>query len=288
MKIPSNKVGDVHTFFLLELKTLYASEEIALFSFFCFEKFLGFQRPTDLLLRAEETMSESDLLKFNAAAKELSRRRPIQYILGTAPFCGLHFRVNENVLIPRPETEELVERIRLEQGNRELRLLDIGTGSGCIAIALKRLLRGAEVHALEISAPALDLARENAAKNNAEVCFYQFDILEDPQKWKGGQFDLIVSNPPYILSAEMQDMDETVKAYEPHLALFVEDDGLLFYKRIIAFAALYLKPGGRIHFEINAIFGEGVSELLARAGYLNVEIHTDLNSNERFVSASRP
>jgi release factor glutamine methyltransferase len=287
MEIPGNRVADVHAFFQSELKVLYHSEEIALFSFFCFEKFLGFQGPTDLVMRADETVSESDLLKFNGVVKELRRRRPIQYILGTAPFSGLHFSVNENVLIPRPETEELVERIRQEEGNREMRLLDIGTGSGCIAITLKRLLRGAEVHALEISGTALDLARENAARNNAEICFYQFDILGDPKAWKGGHFDLIVSNPPYILHSEMSDMDETVIAYEPHLALFVENDGLLFYRSIIAFAALYLKPAGRIHFEINALLGKEISELLDTAGYKEIGVHTDLNGNERFVSATK-
>jgi len=214
----------------------------------------------------------------------LKKSEPIQYILGETEFHGLRFVVNENVLIPRPETEELVELIVNEnKGKNSLNILDIGTGSGCIAIALKKHLPTCNLTAWDISVEALNVARQNAVINNVDVNFMQVDVLGDVPNT---QYDIIVSNPPYILESEKQDMEDNVLNYEPHLALFVPDDkGLMFYERIADIAKLLLKPGGKLYFEINASKGVETVKMAEGKGFKDVVLITDLSGNDRIVKA---
>lgn len=207
---------------------------------------------------------------------------PIQYILGQAEFFGLPFKVNKNVLIPRPETEELVELIINENQGNHLSILDIGTGSGCIAIALSKYLPNANITAWDISSGALEVATENALNNQVQVVFRQVDVLSDYPMDK--MFDIIVSNPPYILDSEKVTMEENVLQYEPHSALFVPDNnGLLFYKRIADIALKLLKPSGKLYFEINQTKGKDTMETLIEKGFHNTELFRDMNGNDRIV-----
>ncbi|MDR2805556.1 MAG: peptide chain release factor N(5)-glutamine methyltransferase [Dysgonamonadaceae bacterium] len=222
----------------------------------------------------------------------LKKFRPLQYILGETEFYGLPFRVNEAVLIPRPETEELVEWVLKDarcavQGTR-YRILDIGTGSGCIAIALAKYLPEAEVYALDISEKALEVAAQNAYLNQVNVRFFRHDILSSvPLPFSS--FDVIVSNPPYITPSEQPAMSPNVLAYEPHEALFVpEEQPLLFYERIADAGRAFLKPDGRIFFEINARFGTAVVEMLRKKEYREVEVLRDMAGKERMVKGTFP
>jgi len=277
-------VKSVIAFFRSELMDQYSSEEISIFLFWCFEAFLGFKSNTDLVLRADETMSESDLLKFNFAVKDLKKHKPIQYILGKTVFYGLPFLVNEHVLIPRPETEELVDLIVREQEGRLIRILDIGTGSGCIPIAIRKHLPLSDVHALDISASALETAQKNAKLNQVTVSFHQMDVLSEDISFSETPFDVIVSNPPYVRDSEKSMMDKGVLNYEPHLALFVkDDDALLFYRRICILARIHLKQGGSLCFEINEHLGADVVRLMNEENYREIILHKDINGKERIV-----
>jgi release factor glutamine methyltransferase len=289
MKIASTKIPDVMRFFREELKDIYEPGEVETFISYCLEAYLGL-RKTDLLVKAQDRMSESELLKFNFAVKQLKQQRPIQYILGKADFYKLQFVVNEQVLIPRPETEELVDLII-----RDLKqtpapdILDIGTGSGCIAITLKKNITTATIAALDVSEEALNVARQNAALNQATVSFFQQDILNANTLPDNAPrlFDCIVSNPPYICISEKKEMHKNVLEHEPHLALFVPDeDPLLFYKVIADFALSHLKPKGKLYFEINAAYGLETSEMLEKKGFKNVILISDLNNKNRILQGS--
>ncbi len=328
MRIPSNKISDVVRFFRDELKSLYAKEEIETFIAFCFEEYLGLKR-ADILLNGTSTINESELLKFSFAIKNLKQHKPIQYILGKADFYGLKFYVNPHVLIPRPETEELVDLILKENQktsskSQETRfknldnsilpshisyltshishlnshishltshisILDIGTGSGCIAVALKKNIPTANIYALDISKEALELAKQNATINNVSIDFFQYDILspEFPLPDPKIKFDIIVSNPPYICNSEKDQMQKNVLDYEPHIALFINDnDPLLFYKTIIDFALKHLKQNGKLYFEINQVFGVETKHLLENKGFKNVLLKKDLNDNNRILQGT--
>lgn len=289
MKIASTKIADVIRFFREELKDSYEPGEVETFISYCFEAYLNFSK-TDLLVKSTGSMSESELLKFNFAVKQLKQQRPIQYILGKADFYRLQFIVNEQVLIPRPETEELVDLIIREYKQMQTpTILDIGTGSGCIAITLKKNLQAATVTAIDVSEEALKVASQNATLNQAEVSFFQQDILKvntmpaaAPQ-----QFDCIVSNPPYICFSERNEMEKNVLEHEPHLALFVPDeDPLLFYKAIADFALIHLKPRGKLYFEINAAYGLETRQMLEIKGFKNVILISDLNNKNRILQGS--
>lgn len=287
MRIASNKYSDVIHFFREELKDLYEKGEIETFIAYCFEEFLHVKK-AQLLLKNSKTMSESEMLMFTSAIKELKNHRPIQYILGTADFYGMKFIVNENVLIPRPETEELVELIKSHQSSviSHPSILDIGTGSGCIAIALKKLFPEANVSALDVSAKALEVARQNAEFNQTDVNFILADLFTF-KEMKVPSFDIIVSNPPYILKSEMNSMSKNVTEHEPFLALFVEnEDALYFYKGIADLAKKQLRSNGRLYFEIHESLGKGVKELLEAKGFKNVEVKKDMSGKDRMVSAS--
>lgn len=232
-------------------------------------------------------LSESQKLKINEITQRLLRHEPIQYIIGSTEFYGLPFKVNKNTLIPRPETEELVEQIIKESNSLKLDILDIGTGSGCIAISLKKHLLGASVEAWDISREAILTASENAEENNSNIKFQEVDVLT--QYPQDQQFDIIVSNPPYILEMEKLQMDNNVLDYEPHVALFVPNDNpLLFYKRIADIGLDLLKPKGKLYFEINREQGERTCEMLLGKGYINIELIKDISGNDRIIKAERP
>lgn len=289
MKIPSNHVSSVINYYRDQLRGLYDEEEIGNFILYSFEAFMGFTR-TDLVMRGNETMSESMLLKFNFAVKDLKRFKPIQYILGYTVFYGLKIKVDERVLIPRQETEELVHLIIKNQKARARsqastsRILDIGTGSGCIPIALKRNLVPAEVHALDVSQEALELAKENAMANDADVHFMHADILDPAASKTLERYDVIVSNPPYVLHSEKSAMHANVLEYEPHLALFVNDnDPLLFYRTIMSIAKEKLNPGGELYFEINEQQGDALLKLCNEMDFSSAELVKDISGKNRIL-----
>ncbi|MDE6217635.1 MAG: peptide chain release factor N(5)-glutamine methyltransferase, partial [Muribaculaceae bacterium] len=212
---------------------------------------------------------------------------PLQYILSLAYFYGMNFKVGPGVLIPRPETEELVDMIAAASKAPDLHVLDVGTGSGCIAIALSRNLRFADVDAIDFSEKALSYARENAEALKANVNFIHADIFS----WtpKENDYDIIVSNPPYIDEQEMESMDSNVLDYEPREALFVPDDNpLLYYRRIAEVASEALRPGGHIYFEINPRHADSLKQLLEDFGFSDVEVTLDIHARKRFISALWP
>ena len=241
---------------------------------------------TDILLGRFENLTEAQKAHFADCARRLSSGEPLQYVVGTAPFGNLRFEVTPATLIPRPETLELVEWVVAEEQERaSLRLLDIGTGSGCIAISLASLLPQAKVSAWDISADALAVARRNAQNNAVEVDFKQVDVL---QVAEAETFDCIVSNPPYICEAEKADMTESVLHHEPHTALFVPNDApLRFYRAIAELGVRNLSPGGSLYFEINRAYGAETCDLLRSLGYTNIELRKDFFGNDRMVKGKR-
>ena len=279
-----------------QLRGCYPDSEIRLLSYRILESVCRADRQT-LLRDKDKQLSAKDLAQIRKITEELKKFRPLQYILGETEFYGLLFHVNEHVLIPRPETEELVEWIlKREQAkvrDAECRIVDVGTGSGCIAIALANHLPEAEVYALDISEKALELAEENAQLNRVNVRFFQCDILaplaeQDVPFSTTSRFDIIVSNPPYVTPSEKHAMSPNVLAYEPHQALFTPDNQpLLFYERIADFGQTFLKPGGRIFFETNALFGEAIAELLQQKGYVAVETMQDMAGKCRMAGGMK-
>ena len=241
---------------------------------------------TDVLLGRFDQLSEAEKAQFSEYARRLTDGEPLQYVVGTAPFGNLRFEVTPATLIPRPETLELVDWVVAEQQERpSLRLLDIGTGSGCIAISLASLLPQAKVSAWDISADALAVARRNAERNGVEVAFQQVDALHVKET---ETFDCIVSNPPYICEAEKAEMTDSVLLHEPHTALFVpNDDPLRFYRAIAELGVRNLSSGGTLYFEINRAYGAETCKLLRDLGYTNVELRKDFFGNDRMVKAGK-
>lgn len=273
-----------------ELKGLYDTHEIESFIFYTFEFHLGYSQ-TDLLLKKEVQIPEQQLIKMNDVLRRLKQEEPMQYILGEAWFCGLKLKVTPDVLIPRPETEELVEWIidDISHSNLKLRLLDIGTGSGCIAIALKKRLPNVEVWAMDVSNSALELAKQNAALNKVDVNFIQGDILNASANFinQSALFDCVVSNPLYVLQSEKQTMKTNVLEHEPHVALFVNDwDPLLFYKAIINYSSRNLSRNGKLFFEVNEAKALEVSSLLQNNNFAAIEIKKDLSGKERMIKGA--
>ena len=240
----------------------------------------------DMALRQESELPEFAQGRISDIIARLRRHEPLQYIIGSALFHGHRFKVNPAVLIPRPETEQLVDLIIDENPASDLRVLDMGTGSGCIAISLARALKFPTVDAFDISRDAVAVARENAALLKVKVRLFESDMLS-PQP--SATYDIIVSNPPYICWSEREAMDSNVKDYEPGQALFVPDnDPLLFYKAIAPYAARSLERGGRLYLEINRRFGNEVKRLLEDNGFNEVRIIDDAYGNPRFAAAIAP
>lgn len=274
---------DYRTYFIEKLTPVYDVMEAESFFSIALEELKGWRR-VDLAMHPKAILSGDEIGKWNAILSQLEQQKPIQYIFGKAHFYGLEFLVNENTLIPRPETEELVEWIITEnQARGIMKVLDIGTGSGCIAISLAKNLPDAKVYAIDVSEGALEMAKKNATHNNAEVTFWQKDILQADSLPE--QFDIIVSNPPYVRNLEKEEIKKNVLEYEPHLALFVDDnDALLFYRKIALLGKSTLKENGRLYFEINQYLGNETIEMLEQMGYKSVTLKQDIYGNNRMVS----
>lgn len=278
------QIKQYKTIFLNELSSLYDEKEVESFFYIVLDCFHQLKR-IDLALNPDLEMDSLQLLRWESVVIELKKHKPIQYILGETEFYGLSFLVNENTLIPRPETEELVDLIVKENQNQssEIKIIDIGTGSGCIAISLAKNLTNAKVSAIDVSEKALATATKNAEINQVEVDFILKNILETDGL--GEQFDVIVSNPPYVRMLEKAEIKENVLEYEPHLALFVDDnDALLFYRKIAQLAQKNLTQQGKLYFEINQYLGKETLELLDNLGFKNIQLIKDVYGNDRMIS----
>jgi release factor glutamine methyltransferase len=290
-------IKELKTCFFNSLKNIQDEQEIESF-FFILTEYLHNLKRVDVALNPNFELSEAAIEKWNSILTELKQEKPIQYITGEAWFYGLQFEVNENTLIPRPETEELVEWILnspITQHQTPITILDIGTGSGCIPIALKSNVPQANVSAIDVSEKALEVAKRNAALNKVAINFIQANILEveDLSKLQTSNsqlptnFNIIVSNPPYVRNLEKQEIKKNVLDYEPHLALFVEDtDALLFYRKIAQLALKNLSPNGLLFFEINQYLRKETVELLQNLGFKNIELKKDIYGNDRMVKCS--
>ena len=263
----------------------YSSSEINGFIRIIFESVCGYSL-TDLILYKNNILSDSLRKQIDKIVERIDQNEPIQYVLGRSLFCGIPFSVTPDVHIPRPETEELVELITARHAGSAPRILDMGTGSGCIAVSLAKKLPESRVEAWDISEKAVQVARKNAQENQANVTFKQVDITRELPPEAVQPYDIIVSNPPYVCLREKAEMERNVLDYEPHLALFVPDeDPLLFYRAILRAGKRLLAEGGFIYFEINRMFGHQTVSLLRQNGYEKTEIIQDLSGNDRMVAA---
>ena len=293
MKTSSNLVRDCRKYYASELEKIYGSDEANALIMILLEHYFGIDR-VKIAMEPELRFSESEMLTLHFAVKELLKNKPIQYVLGETEFCGMRFFVDENVLIPRPETEEIVQKIANSVGTRRATsvhcsILDIGTGSGCIAISLAKMLKNSVVTAVDVSEKALEVAKKNAKANNVNVRFVLDDIL-NPQNPEliDNQYDIIVSNPPYVCESEKSEMRANVLDYEPSSALFVSDgDPLVFYRKILEFAQKALKPDGEVWFEINERFGKETKDLCLEKGFKNAEIIKDFRGKDRILHTKR-
>ena len=282
------KIKEYRNQFIQELTPIYDAGESESFFYLILEEKQKLKR-IDLALQPDLFFSEEEIVVWNSILKELKKEIPIQYLLGKTSFYGLDFEVNENVLIPRPETEELVEWILESQKSKvesqNIRILDIGTGSGCIAITLAKNIPNAQVFAIDVSEKALATAQKNAASNKVSVTFICQNILETEDLLQ--QFDIIVSNPPYVRNLEKEEIKKNVLDNEPHLALFVADnDALIFYKKIAELAQKNLTANGLLFFEINQYLGSEMVDLLEKMNFKNVELRKDIYGNDRMTKGS--
>jgi release factor glutamine methyltransferase len=275
---------EIKNLFLQKLETLYPETEILSFFYLLLEHHFGTKK-IDLALEPELMRKEWPEKRFSEALHQLLEEIPIQYVVGYAEFAGLKFKVNENALIPRPETEELVAwMLESIDKSQPLRILDIGTGSGCIPITLSLQIPSAEIHAVDVSEKALELARENAQRLGAEVRFFNLDILTVESLAEN--YDVIVSNPPYVRLSEKNEMRGNVLKHEPDLALYVRDeDPLLFYKKIAVLGKGALTENGMLFFEINENLAEPTSEALSNLSYESIEVRKDIYGKNRMIRA---
>ncbi|MBK8601088.1 MAG: peptide chain release factor N(5)-glutamine methyltransferase [Flavobacterium sp.] len=278
------RVKDYRSIFIETLLPVYDAVEAESFFYLILEHKLKMRR-IDLALQPDSDLAEEQIVEWNSILKELLDEVPIQYLLGATSFYGLDFEVNAIVLIPRPETEELVDWILSDYKKEPIedcKILDIGTGSGCIAIALAKNISQSETTAIDVSQEALELAQTNAQTNDVVVTFLCQNILETEDLQ--GQFDVIVSNPPYVRTLEKAEIKKNVLEHEPHLALFVDDnDALLFYRKIAALAQKNLKENGKLYFEINQYLGLEMIDLLNSMGFVAVELRKDIYGNDRMI-----
>jgi release factor glutamine methyltransferase len=281
MFVNSNQLIDVLPYYLDKLNAIYSKKEIEnIFYTICDYKH-GLSKIQ--VKMSNKRLSESELLMHRSIIKRLLIHEPIQHIIGEVEFYGLPFDVDNNVLIPRPETEELVDLIIQQHDIKTPTILDIGTGSGCIPISLKYNIPESKIYATDVSEKALSVAKKNAKKNNVNITFFLADILTEDLKTLP-QFDIIVSNPPYVLESDKLQMSENVLNFDPHLALFVNDETpLLFYNRIVELSKHLLKPSGKLYFEIHEQFGCKVKLLMENHQFKNISIIKDMQSKERIV-----
>lgn len=284
-------IKDVFLSFKQDLTELYDSLETEAITLLVLEEITGMSR-AKIKAFPEEDVDGEATEKIQSILEQLKTGRPVQYILGSSAFYGLSFLVNPATLIPRTETEELVEWILSSVGSKHLAvgsapsILDIGTGSGCIAIALKKNLPDADVTAVDLSADALHTAMQNAVINDVDVDFIQDNILNIKSEIQSSKFDVIVSNPPYVTLEDKLKMHQNVTDFEPHSALFVpEDDPLIFYKAIAHYATEHLVESGLLFFEINEKFGKETVELLTYKGFINIELRHDMSGKDRIIKA---
>lgn len=272
--------------FQKKLKDLYPKEEVKNFFYMLCESYLGKSRVDIALQPFEKVQSESFEL-FSKALTQLEQQYPIQYIIGKSNFMGLEFEVNKEVLIPRPETEELITWILDEHSEHaNLKILDIGTGSGCIPIVLAKHLPESNIQTMDISVKAISTAQNNAKKHHAKVEFIHQDVLK--LETFPNSYDIIVSNPPYVRESEKAQMRDNVLKHEPKIALFVPDeDPLIFYKHIARLALNSLKPNGSLYFEINQYLGKTLGKVLVGLGFNNVEIKKDIYGKDRMIRAKK-
>lgn len=276
-------IKDYRTHFIKVLTPRYDALEAESFFYLILETKFQMKR-IDLALQPEIVFTETDVLYWDSIVEQLLQEIPIQYLLGTTSFFGMDFEVNTNVLIPRPETEELVAWIleKYSKNRHPISILDIGTGSGCIAIALAKNLPNTKVAALDVSELALKTAKQNADRNAVSVTFLQKNILET-NNFKE-TFDIIVSNPPYVRNLEKVEINKNVLEHEPHLALFVDDnDALLFYRKIAVLAQKSLNKNGELYFEINQYLGKEMIALLEELGYKDIVLRQDIYGNDRML-----
>jgi release factor glutamine methyltransferase len=287
MRVAGNKVAHIAQFFHDELENIYGRNETGAMLKAALHHYLGFTT-TDAARRMNEHINQSDLLKLYDCAKDLKRGIPLQYVLGSAEFHQLNFFVNRHVLIPRPETEELADTI-IKENRHAASFLDIGTGSGCIAVSIKKNIPDADVHACDISDQALDVARKNAVQNHADIHFFKADALAGGEitGHLGDAVEVIVSNPPYIREDEAQSLSTYVIGHEPRGALFVPDnDAIIFYRKIIDLCGKSLNSGGRLYFELNPLTADEVKTFAERSGiFKSIILKKDMSGNTRFLEA---
>lgn len=281
-------VDESYKNFVVQLRAIYDEREAANIADWVFESIAGIKR-LDRITKKQLTIGNKQSEELDNALQRLLTHEPVQYVLGEVWFYKMKLKVNEHVLIPRPETEELVEWV-LEEfkiQNSNFKILDVGTGSGCIAVALKKELPAAEVSAIDVSADALTIAKENAEDQNVKIDFINIDFLNE-QLWSSlTSFNIIVSNPPYIPEKEISSLAENVVEYEPHLALFVTDaDPFIFYKKIAAFANEHLKEDGKVFVELNERYAEEVKLIFEEKNF-TTEVKKDIYGRERMLKAFR-
>lgn len=275
-------------FLLTQLSSAYDSREAANITDWVLESLTGLSR-VDRIVQSEQPLKEEQTTILNQHINALIGHRPVQYVLQESWFHGLRFYVNENVLIPRPETEELVNLIIEDHSNTPapLRIIDIGTGSGCIPVSLKLSLPQATVYACDVSAGALEVAAKNADALGAAITFIQQDILNEALWAQLPEVDIIVSNPPYIPEKDQASMHANVLNYEPHLALFVSnDDPLVFYRAIATLARTKLAPGGTVYAEIHEDLGPATIQLFSQSGFTQTQLLKDMQGKDRMIKAS--
>jgi len=280
-----NTIKEAYEFIKMELASVSQETEIGTFFDLICENLWAIPY-MQWKANKEKEISNAEVDRFKKIVSELKINKPVQYILGETEFYELIFRVNEDVLIPRSETEELVHLIIDENKNKAISILDIGTGSGCIPVSLAVNMPNAKLSSCDVSLGAIELARENAKLNKCELNIFEYDILAFAENDLDKTYDVIVSNPPYIRNSEKELMHNNVLDNEPHLALFVEDsDPLLFYRTIAKFGLQYLNRPGKIYFEINEAFGKETAQIMESLGYSAIQVIEDLHGRDRIVSA---
>lgn len=288
MKVPSNRLKTVRDYYAARLVPLYGTRESAQLLVLLIKHYFGFDK-VKMALEPELRLSESELLQLHFAVKELLNNKPLQYILGETEFYGRRFITKAGALIPRPETEQLIDLIiDKEKSRKPLSILDIGTGSGCLAVSLALEFPEANVTAFDVSTEALEVAQENAALHQVDVDFIKADLLSEKHLYLEQQADLIVSNPPYVRQSEQALMRKNVTEWEPSLALFVSDaDPLVFYCALAQLAAEKLNKGGSIWVEINEAFSKEVMAVFEENGLSNAQCFKDFHGKDRFVRAEK-
>lgn len=273
--------------FITQLFEVYPSQEVESIFTVLSEYFLNYTR-FETVLKADESLSEEIIKHFENAISRLKRQEPVQYICGKTEFYSLPFRVDKHTLIPRPETEGLVQWIIDDENKKQTKsktLLDIGTGSGCIAISLAKNLKEIDVSALDFSPEALKTAHKNSVLNSVKVTFFELDLLDEQTLPR--RYDIMVSNPPYVRELEKSNMRSNVLEYEPKSALFVTDkDPFLFYRRIARLANLYLTDNGRVYFEINEYLSDELKALLLTERFTDIEVRKDIFGKDRMIKCS--